>query len=104
MYEYQRADPDSAKMRTITRRLPFIICVAAVVLVQRNGHPLPFGISALAAFGNLFSSQFLCTLDGCRLDTNSGSWRDPAHIAPLIFRITSITGFIILAHALADMW
>ena len=91
-------------MKTIKRRLPFIICVAATVLVQPNGHPLLFGLSALVAFGNLFSSQFLCAFDGCRLDEDPSSSRDPTHIALLIFRATAITGIIILVYALGGLY
>jgi len=90
-------------VRGIFRRLPFIVCVAATVLLQHRGHPLLSGLSALAAFGNLFSSQFLCALDGCRLGGNSGSWRDPANIALLIYRATFVTGLVILIYALADL-
>lgn len=91
-------------MKGIFRRFPFIICVAATVLLQPNGHPLLFGLSALVAFGNLISSQFLCALDGCRLNAESLSWRSPAYIALLIYRATSATGLAILVYAMADLY
>ena len=90
-------------MRRLGRRFPFIICVAATVLLQPDGHPLLFGFSALIAFANLISSQFLCAFDGCRVDGNSGSRRDPAHVARFIYRATSVIGLVILIYALADL-
>ena len=89
-------------MRTVFRRFPFIICVAAAVLVQRNGHPLLFGFSVLVAFVNLFSSQLLCALDGCRVDEQEQSRRDPGYLARLVYHTSSVTGFVVFAHALAD--
>ena len=91
-------------MRTLSRRLPFIVCVAATVLVQSNGHRLLFGLAALVAFANLISSQFLCAFDGCRPSEVSGSSRDPARTAMFVFRVTAITGLIILIYALADVY
>lgn len=89
-------------MRTVFRRLPFIICVLAAVLVQRNGHPLLFGFSVLIAFANLFSGQLLCALDGCRVDEQEQSRRNPGYLARLVYHVTSVMGFVVLAHTLAD--
>jgi hypothetical protein len=78
--------------------------VAATVLLLPDRHPLLFGLSGLIAFANLFSSQFLCALDGCRVNANPVSRRDPAHTARLIFAATSIAGSVILIYALADLY
>lgn len=82
----------------------FIVCVAAAVLVHRNGHPLLFGVAAFVAFANLFSSQLMCALDGCRFSENPRSWRDPSCIAFLVNRTTGVVGAMILVYALADLY
>ena len=82
----------------------FIVCVVAAVMIERDGHPLLFGLAALVAFGNLFSSHLICTLDGCRFRKNLRSWRDPAYVAFLANRITGVIGVTLLVHALSDLY
>jgi hypothetical protein len=90
-------------VRAITRRIPFIVCVAATVLAHHTEHHLLFGLSALSAFGNLFSSQFVCAFDACGVLTDSGSGGNPARIARIIYRATSVIGFMILIYALTTL-
>ena len=91
-------------MRAITRRVPFFICVVATVLAHQTEYHLLFGLSALAAFGNLFSSQFVCAFGTCGVLTDPGSGRNPAQIARIVYRATSVIGFMILIYALKTLY
>jgi hypothetical protein len=91
-------------VRAIARRVPFIICVVAAVLVHQTEYQLLFGLSALVAFGNLFSSQFICAFDACGVPTDPGSGSNPAQIARIVYRTTSVIGFIILIYALTTLY
>ena len=91
-------------MRAIARRVPFIICVVATVLAHQTEYHLLFRLSALAAFGNLFSSQFVCAFDACGVLTDLGSGSYPARIARIVYRATSVIGFMILIYALTTLY
>ncbi|MEJ1296274.1 MAG: hypothetical protein RPU64_10935 [Candidatus Sedimenticola sp. (ex Thyasira tokunagai)] len=90
-------------MRGIPKRLMFIVCVIAVVLIHRMDIPLLFGFAALVAFVNLLSSQFGCVLDGCSSRQSARSLRDPAYVASLVNRITAAVGAILLVYALINI-
>ena len=91
-------------MRGPLRHIPFIICVLATILIQRTEHQILFGLAALTAFANLFSSQFLCALDGCRPRTAPGSKLNPGHIALYAYWASSALGFIVLLYAVAELY
>ncbi|MES9899294.1 MAG: hypothetical protein ABW148_09745 [Sedimenticola sp.] len=90
-------------MRGILKRLTFIVCVIAVVLIYRMDAPLLFGFAALVAFANLLSSQFGCVLGSCSSRQSARSLRDPAYVASLVNRITAAVGAILLVYALINI-
>ncbi len=83
-------------MASFWNRLQFIWCVAAVVLLFRNGETILFGFAALVAFANLFSSQLMCALGSCKTPDSSFFPRDPTM---LIHRVTAILGLVLLLYA-----
>jgi hypothetical protein len=78
--------------------------VVATALVHYTEHHLLFGLSALAAFGNLFSSQFVCAFDACGVLKDSGSGSNPVRIARIVYRATSVIGFTILISTLTTLY
>jgi len=86
------------------KRLLFIVCVVAAVLIHRSGITLLFGLATIVAFANLISYQLSCALGSCAIRDESPSATDPAHLADLVNRGTGLIGIVLFLYALADLY
>jgi len=91
-------------MKSMLGRLPFIVCVVAVVLLHQAGESLLFGVAVVVAFANLLSSQLTCALGGCRNPEDASLSSDPVRIVSLVNRISGITGAILCIYVVAIMY
>ncbi len=91
-------------MKGILGRLPFIVCVAAVVLLHQAEESLLFGFAVAVAFTNLFSSQLTCALDGCHIPGEARPLSDPARLASLANRISGVIGAILFIYSLTNLY
>ncbi len=91
-------------MKNMLGRLPFIVCVVAVVLLYQAGESLLFGVAVVAAFANLFSSQLTCALGGCQSPDDAPLSNDPVRLVSLVNRISGIAGAILCVYAVAIMY
>ncbi len=86
------------------KRLFFILCVVAAVLIHRSGITVLFVLAALVAFTNLISYQLSCTLGSCSTRDNPPPARDLAQLAALVNRVTGLMGVLLLLYALAGLY
>ena len=86
------------------KRLLFIVCVAAVILLHRSGITSLFGLAAIVAFANLISYQLSCALGSCSIGYEPPGATDPARLAVLVNRGTGLSGVLLFLYALADLY
>ena len=86
------------------KRLLFIVCVVAAILIHRSGITLLFVLAALVAFANLISYQLSCTLGSCSTRDNPPPTRNLAQLAALVNRVTGFIGVVLLLYALTGLY
>ncbi len=86
------------------KRLLFIVCVVAAVLIHRSGVTMLFGLAALVAFANLISYHLSCILGSCPIRDEPPPTTDPAHLAALVNRVTGFIGVALFLYALVDLY
>jgi len=86
------------------KRLFFILCVVAAVLIHRSGITVLFGFAAFVAFANLISYQLSCALGSCSIRDEPPRATDPVRLAALVNRATGFLGVVLLLYALAGLY